>query len=248
MNPSTPQIKILGIPFSLRSKKETYQTIHSLLQTKRHIRIFTPNPEMLWNAHRDPVLHRDLLDADLLLPDGMGIILASRIQGTPLPQRITGIDTGEWLLRYAAKHDLSVFLLGGRQGVADRAKRALTARMPSLRICGTHHGFFDPQKRSPENQSVLQAIKAADPDLLFVCLGSPRQERWITENVPSLLHMRLAIGLGGALDVWSGAVRRAPQAVQHCGMEWLWRALQEPKRIGRLRYLPCFLWKITFHL
>jgi N-acetylglucosaminyldiphosphoundecaprenol N-acetyl-beta-D-mannosaminyltransferase len=147
------------------------------------------------------------------------------------------------LLRYAAKHSLSVFLLGGKRGVAEQAQKHWSARIPSLNICGTHHGYFDFQTNSPENQRVLQKIKQADPDLLFVCLGSPQQERWIMENTSQISHLRLAIGLGGALDVWSGTVKRAPKIIRICGAEWLWRTLQDPKRIGRLRYLPIFLWK-----
>ena len=243
MNQSTSQIKILGIPFSRRSKQETYEVLHALLQKKHHIRIFTPNPEMLCKAHQDASLRKNLLVADLLLPDGVGVILASKIKGTPLPERITGIDTGEWLLRYAASHSRSVFLLGGKDGVADCARKELTSRIPDLNICGTHHGYFNLQTNSTENQRVLKTIQAANPDFLFVCLGSPRQEQWIVENTDELPQLRLSIGLGGALDVWSGNVKRAPKPVQNCGAEWLWRTLQEPKRIGRLRYLPVFLWK-----
>lgn len=243
MKSSKSQVEILGIPFSPRSKQETYEVLHELIQKKHHVRIFTPNPEMLYKACQDASLRKNLLLADLLLPDGVGVILASKIKGTLLPERITGIDTGEWLLRYAASHSLSVFLLGGKDGVADRARKALLSRIPDLNICGTHHGYFNLQTNSTENQRVLQKIQVAHPDFLFVCLGSPRQEQWIAENTEEIPQLRLSIGLGGALDIWSGNVKRAPKLIQDSGTEWLWRTLQEPKRIGRLRYLPLFLWK-----
>ena len=248
MKSSPSQVEILGIPFSRRSKKETYEFLHSLLKTNRPVRIFTPNPEMLCRACQDPSLRKHLLEADLLLPDGVGVILASKIKFAPLPERVTGIDTGEWLLRYAARHSMSVFLLGGKHGVAERAKKELLVRIPSLKICGTHHGYFDPQTNSSENQRVLEKIRTANPDFLFVCLGSPRQERWIMENSRKIPSLRLSIGLGGALDVWSKNVTRAPKFVQRCGAEWLWRTVQDPKRIARLRYLPVFLWKAILDL
>ena len=195
---------------------------------------------MIWNAYQDPSFSHILKEAELLLPDGVGILLAARLTGKRLPQRITGIDTGEWLLQYAAAHRLSVFLLGGKKGVAERAKQSLIQKIPTLNVCGVHHGYFDKDHCSQENQAVIQLIQDASPDLLFVCFGSPSQEKWIHENTHLLPSLRLAIGLGGALDVWSGDLHRAPKLIQICGLEWLWRVWKEPKRIRRLRYAPSF--------
>ena len=246
MQPTPKALRILGVPFSVTSQKEARDTLTKLLQAKprANAAVFTPNSEILWQAHRDPRLKQTLLSADLLLPDGVGLRLAAKMKGKRIPERVTGIDTGEWLLRLAAKNGLSVYLLGGEIGVAEEAKRRLTQRLPALRICGTHHGYFDKNQESKENQAVLQSIRSAKPDLLFVCLGFPAQERWILENTPSLPFLRLSIGLGGSLDVWSDKVKRAPRAVQACAMEWLWRAVTAPKRLPRLLSLPHFLWAV----
>ena len=124
---------------------------------------------------------------------------------------------------------------------AEAAKEALRAKYPSLCLCGTHHGYFDKSSDSLENQAILSLVRRTRPDLLFVCFGAPAQERWISENAEEIPSLRLCMGLGGALDVWSGSVRRAPKFIQKCGFEWLWRALSEPKRFPRLLAIPKFL-------
>ena len=245
MNRELPTVNILHLPIFSQSREAAYEYLAKRIEEKKLTRIFTPNPEMLCRVNREKDLRALLLCADLLLPDGVGVALAARLKGTPIAERITGIDTGEWLLRYAAEHSLSVFLLGGKEGVSEMAKKMLCQKLPSLNVCGTHHGYFDKRKDGQENQAVLQMIQKVKPDLLFVCFGFPAQERWIVENAPSLPSLRLAIGLGGSLDVWSGKLKRAPKAVQKCGAEWLWRAIKEPKRFRRLTCLPRFLWVAT---
>ena len=128
--------------------------------------------------------------------------------------------------------------------VAEAAAEALRAKYPSLCLCGTHHGYFDKTQGSSENQAVRSLLREAKPEILFVCFGAPAQERWISENTEEIPSLRLCMGLGGALDVWSGGVRRAPKFIQKCGFEWLWRALSEPKRFKRLATIPKFLWEI----
>ena len=241
MKKTPSPVEIFGIPFFPHTEQEARKWIEERLSERRNLRIFTPNPEILWSAHQDPHRRQQLYSADLLLPDGIGVFLAAKLLKTPLPQRITGIDTGEWLLEVAARQGLTVYLLGGKTGVAEQARLTLTERLPSLRVCGAHHGYFDPSAQSEENQTVLKEIQQAAPDLLFVCLGSPAQEQWIYENTPYLPSLRLSIGLGGALDVWSGALPRAPKLLRRCGMEWCWRVIREPKRLRRLRVIPPFL-------
>ncbi|MBR0454842.1 MAG: WecB/TagA/CpsF family glycosyltransferase, partial [Clostridia bacterium] len=172
------------------------------------------------------------------IPDGIGIYLASLVSGSRLPERSTGIDTAEQILKIAEKQNLHVFLLGGKKGVAKKAALALKKRYPRLIICGIHHGYFDKDKDCRDNGSVIRSINAAKADILFVCFGFPLQERWIAENLPSLPSVRLAMGLGGSLDVWSGNIRRAPSWVQSIGLEWLWRATLEPRRYKSLKHIP----------
>ncbi|MBQ8311451.1 MAG: WecB/TagA/CpsF family glycosyltransferase [Clostridia bacterium] len=195
--------------------------------------VFTPNAVMLDAARREAALCELLGRASLSLPDGMGVVRLAKRRGTPLKERVAGIDFGEALLERAAKEKLRVFLLGGGEGVAAQAARRLQMRYPSLCICGTAWGYFD--KNGEENQEVLARIHASRADILLVCMGFPLQEQWITDNLHALSDVRVIAGLGGSLDVWSGRVNRAPAPVSKMGLEWAWRMLREPRRI---RYLP----------
>jgi len=201
---------------------------------------FTPNLEMLSAAYRSEGARRMLSGSDVSLPDGFGLKIVSGLLCEPLENTVPGIDFGEGLLKLASQRGDGVFLLGGREGVAERAAQVLSSKYRKLRICGVHHGYFDKDHCSQENQAVIQWIQDASPDLLFVCFGSPFQEQWIHENTHLLPSLRLSIGLGGAFDVWSGDLHRAPKLIQTCGMEWLWRVWTEPKRLRRLRYIPRF--------
>lgn len=234
-------VTLFGVPFLPLTKKEARARLARLALGGRAARVFTPNPELLLCASDNEAFASLLCSADLLLPDGVGVLIGARLGGKRLPERLTGIDSAEWLLSFAAKHGLRVFLLGGREGVAEAAARGLTARFPTLTVCGTHHGYFDKSRDSVENQALLSLVRRARPELLFVCFGAPAQERWIAENADGIPSLRLCMGLGGALDVWSGSVRRAPKMVQRCGLEWLWRTLSEPKRVPRLFAIPRFL-------
>lgn len=238
MDVKNKNINILGVRVCALTKREIQRKIECRLLLGKRTAIFTPNAEMLSAAARDSSLCTLLNSSDINIPDGIGIYLASRLCGSPLPERSTGIDTAEQILKIAEKQDLRVFLLGGKEDVAHKAALSLKKRYPRLIICGTHHGYFDKDKLCKENSSVIRSINAAKADILFVCFGFPLQERWIAENLPSLSSVRLAMGLGGSLDVWSENIRRAPSWMRSCCLEWLWRAFREPKRAKRLLSLP----------
>lgn len=241
---STDTISLLGIPFLPLTKREAHARLARLAMRGQAANVFTPNPEILLLADRDSDFHSLLSSAELLLPDGIGVLLGARLCGKRLPARLTGIDSAEWLLSFAARHSLRVFLLGGRRGVADEAARTLKKKLPHLTICGTHHGYFDKTQGSSENTAVLEKLQKASPDLLFVCFGAPAQERWIAENADAIPSLRLCMGLGGALDVWSGRTKRAPKLFQSIGLEWLWRSFCDRKRIRRLSAIPKFLYGV----
>ena len=135
-------------------------------------------------------------------------------------------------MREASKRGDRVFLLGGKDGVAPLAASHLQEKYPSLRICGSYWGYFE--KDGEENRRVLGMIRACRPDILLVCFGFPMQELWIRENLPMLPSVRVAVGLGGSLDVWAGKVRRAPTVLQAHGLEWAWRMAAEPRRMKQL--------------
>lgn len=198
--------------------------------------VVTPNVLMLDACRRDGDLRRLLCRADLSLPDGAGVLWMARRQGTPLSERIAGIDFGEMLLGEAERRGLRVFLLGGREGVALRASERLRQTYPRLSVCGVQNGYFD--RTGKENAEILDRIRRRRTDVLLVCLGFPLQERWILENRDALSGVRVAAGLGGSLDVWAGKVRRAPRPIRAMGLEWAWRMAMEPRR---LKELPALL-------
>lgn len=234
-------VNILGINVTKKSADEVKKLLSAMLEKENNIKLFTPNSEILYRAARQSELARMLNQGDLLLPDGIGVVLASRLLRQPIPTRITGIDMGEFILSVAAERGLSVYLLGGEDGVAEKAADKLKKRLPALNICGTHHGYF--AKTGEEAENVLTDISEAKPDILFVCLGFPQQERFIIENGEKLSFLRLSAGLGGSLDVWSGKVGRAPSLMRKAGLEWLFRTLADPIRFRRFPSLFGFALK-----
>ena len=207
--------------------------------------IFTPNVEMLSEASSSIEISRLLDQADLLLPDGIGIYLSSLLHGERIAERTSGIDFAERLLARASQEQMNVFLLGAREGVAEKAAGNLCHRFKGLRIVGTHHGYFE--KDGEKNRRVIEKINLSGADILLVCLGFPVQERWIAENISHLDSVKIAVGLGGSLDVWSQEVQRAPKILRVVGLEWAFRITSAPKRIARLpkilRFLPTIMLK-----
>ena len=233
-------VRILSLTFEPITKEDAYRKISEWLAHPRACaKIYTPNPQMVLGVARKPSLRPIFARADLLLPDGIGLMIASHWLGTPLPDRLTGIDTAEYVLQEAEKKGLSVALLGAKKGVAKRAADRLKKRYPALRVSFTHHGYFE--KEGKENERILTALRAAKPDILFVCFGFPLQETWLDRHASSIPSLRLCMGLGGALDVWAGDARRAPKWVSACGAEWLWRTLGDPNRYRNFLEIPAFL-------
>jgi len=196
--------------------------------------VTTPNAVMLSSCAKSPEQTALLNRATLSLADGMGVKWAARRQGTPICERIAGIDFGEALLERASEDGLRVFLLGGKEGVAARAAERLKTRYPALCVCGCFWGYFGDGKENDER--LTSVLRATRPDILFVCMGFPRQEEWIAAHLDRLSDIRVIAGLGGSLDVWSGSVKRAPRVISQMGLEWAWRIVHEPKK--RLSQLP----------
>ena len=230
------RIEICGVGIDNLTKEVAVE--RALCRGEEPNLVFTPNAVMLDACRRDPALCRLLGRASLSLADGMGVIAAARRRGTPIGERIAGIDFGEALLARAARDGLRVFLLGGKEGVAFAAAQALRARYPSLCICGTHWGYFD--KQGEENLRLCAQIRQTRADILFVCLGFPLQEQWVCENLGYLSSLCAIACLGGALDVWAGRVKRAPRALSRMGLEWAWRMAREPRRLCHLGALVRF--------
>ena len=228
--------EILGVRFDDLTQQEAAQQGRQLLEEDKFHYVVTPNPEFLLAAEKDPEFRRVLNAADLVLPDGIGVVYSAKILGTPLKERVPGIEFAEAML--SALNDMGgrLYLLGAKPGVAEEAGRRICARYPALVLCGTHDGYFK------DEQAILPEIAAAKPDLLFVCLGAPKQEKWMA-RWGQHTGAKLAIGLGGCLDVFAGNVERAPERWQKLGLEWAYRLKKEPKRIGRMAKLPLVLVK-----
>ena len=234
--------KILSVNLTTLSKKEILQKI--LLRTKQQKQtvIFTPNTQILLSADKHKNEAVLLNSASINIPDGIGVVIASKINCGKIKNRISGIDIAEELLFHSQKVGYKIFLLGGNYGIAKRAKKNLCARYPKLNICGTHHGYF--HKSGKENKALIKAINQASPDIIFICMGYPLQEKWIVKNKGKLKSVKIFIGLGGSLDVWSGKTQRAPLPLQIMGLEWLYRTIKEPKRARIFIDIPRFLFNI----
>jgi len=198
--------------------------------------VATVNPEFIAAAQKDPLFAEILNRTHLNLPDGQGLIWAARILGTPLKQRVTGVDTVLKLAGLSAEKGYRLYLLGAAEGVAAAAAHKLQLRFPGLQIAGSQAGSPLPQ----EDQRLVNEIKRTDAQVLFVAYGAPEQEKWIARN-QERLAVPLAMGVGGAFDFVSGEAKRAPQWVQRMGLEWLHRLIRQPWRWRRMLALPRFV-------
>ena len=226
---------ILGVGFDDLTLDEAAEAGAALVEGGGFHYAVTPNPEFLLTARHDEPFRQALLGADLVLADGVGVTYAAKILGRPLKGRVPGIEFAQRLLAWMAAHGKRLFLLGAKPGVAELAAANLKAAYPGLIVCGTHDGYFQ------EDGPVVKAIQESAADVVFVCLGAPKQELWMVRNGPAA-GARLMVGLGGSLDVFAGVVERAPKTFQKLGLEWLHRLIKEPKRFGRMAKLPLVLW------
>lgn len=228
------KIEVLGIGFDAVRADDAAELIFcaSHLRNGRPYIVFTPNAAISMTCRKSPDLLGLVNSANLVLPDGVGVIGASKRQGTPLPERVAGIDAAEAVMEKLAAVGGSVYLVGGEQGISERAARSLCEKHGGLRVIGVSDGFFE------DEDALVKKISELSPDLLLVGMGFPKQELFISHNKEKL-SVGAAIGVGGSIDVWAGKVRRAPNAFVKLHAEWLWRMLRQPKRflgVGRLFY------------
>lgn len=228
------KIEILGIPFDNVTMDEAVDAAMELIAEKNAAYVVTPNPEIVMAVRENSALAEAVKQASLVLPDGIGIIYGGKILGTPLKERTPGIDFAARVMERLSQKGGSVFLFGAKPGVAELAGENLRSMFPGLVISGVSDGYFS------DDTPIIEKINEASPDLLLVCLGSPKQEFWMEKNAANL-SVGLMAGLGGSLDVFAGMVDRAPERWQKLGLEWLYRLLKEPRRIGRMMKLPKFV-------
>lgn len=232
------KIDVRGVSFDNVTLAEATGRLRASVRGGIRETVFTPNSEIVQSCIDEPALFGVVNAATLIIPDGIGVVKASRILGTPLKGKVAGVDLGCSVIAFAAEDGLPVYLLGGKPGVAETAAQKLCEAHPGLAVAGTHDGYF--AKSGPETDAVVNAVNASGARILFVCLGAPTQEKWIVENRDRMPGICVLLGLGGSLDVYAGTVKRAPKIFIRLGLEWFYRLLKEPRRIGRMMRLPKF--------
>lgn len=228
------RIDVLGVSFDNLTMDEAVEKALELVSRREAAYVCTPNPEIVMAARENAALRAALDGADMVLADGVGVTKAASMLGTPLKSRVPGIDFAQSLIARLAGQGGSVYLFGAKPGVAEAAAAKLTEQYPGITIAGTSDGYFK------DDSDIIEKINASGADFVMVCLGSPKQELWMASN-SGKLSVGLMAGLGGSLDVLAGNVRRAPEAWRKLGLEWLYRVIKEPKRIGRIAKLPLFV-------
>lgn len=228
-------VTILGLRVDRVSPKETLAAIDRFIAAQTPHHIVTADASMAVIARRDPALRAIVDNADLVTPDGAGIVWASRLLGTPVPHKVSGVDLVGDLCRLSGAKGYRIFFLGAAPGIAEEAAEKMRARWPGTQIVGTRDGYFTPE----EELGILAEIQRATPNIILVAFGIPRQEKWI-ERHKAALGAAVMIGVGGSFDVFSGRVSRAPLWMQRSSLEWLYRLSKNPKKIGKVMTLPKF--------
>lgn len=233
------KLNVLGVKIDAVTVEEATDRIFKMLKEPYSHAVFTPNSEIVYAAYKDEEFCDILNTADMLTPDGIGIVYASKILGMPLSERAGGYDIACKVIERIAESGESLYLFGGKPEVAEKAAENLKEKYPFINIVGTHDGYFS----NDEEKEIIDGINEKSPDILFVCLGSPKQEEWIFEN-RERLSCRVMMGIGGSLDVFAGVAERAPLGWQKSGFEWLYRLIKQPKRFWRMLALPKFAFTV----
>jgi N-acetylglucosaminyldiphosphoundecaprenol N-acetyl-beta-D-mannosaminyltransferase len=234
----TNSVNVLGIEFVNKSFDQVVEILLAGINSNRKSFIVTANPEIVMYADEHSDYKNIIQSADMVVPDGYGIILASKILSTPIMERVAGYDLMIRLLELGNEKKLKIYLLGGREETNQKAVTNISKQFPDIQIVGSHHGFFDWDKNT-----ITDEIKAASPDLIFVALGFPRQEKWIANNLTKF-SKGLFMGVGGSIDVLAGEVQRAPEFWQKLNLEWFYRLISQPSRWRRMLAIPRFLIRI----
>ena len=233
------KIDILGVPFDNITFAEAAEKLDRAMAEKEKCAVATPNPEIVQMAFENEEMKKNLLSFDMIVADGIGVIYAAKILKTPIQEKIAGIDLGRECLSVCAQKGYRVFFLGAAPGIAEKAAENMKKSYPNLLLAGVYDGYFQ-----DDNEAIEAINSVGSIDLLFVCLGAPKQEKFIA-SYKETLNATVLMGLGGSLDVFAGNVKRAPKGLRKMGLEWLYRLLKEPKRIGRMLKLPVFLWNVV---
>lgn len=232
-------IKILDVPVDSVTMREAVARVNSFLEEDRVHTIYTPNAEIMMAAQRDPGLKNILRQSDMVVADGAGVVLASRLLKRNLPEKVSGIDLVKNTFTMERKGKTRYFLFGSKPGTAEEAGKNLLNMYPGIEIAGCRNGYFS----EGEEPDIINEINSSGADILLVALGAPKQEKWIHEHRKKL-KVRVCIGVGGSLDVFAGTAELAPEFLRKNGLEWLYRLYKEPKRYKRMLDLPRFILRV----
>lgn len=236
---STNRVEVLGVPVDCVTMNEAVDCAEAMIRRQQPSILLAVNPEKVIRAQQDRKLLDLLRSADLLIPDGIGVVIAARILGLGRAVRVPGSELMPRLCERAATKNYTVFLFGASAEVNRQAVSVLQDRFPAIQIVGSHHGYVTDK----EMPMVIANINECQPDLLFVALGSPHQELWIARYLPEL-KVKVCQGVGGTFDVIAGRVKRAPLLFRSMHLEWFYRLLSQPSRIFRQTALPIFVYQV----
>lgn len=233
-------VNVLGVNVDKVTFDEALNIAENLAKTQGVSAIFTPNPEIIMCAKEDREMREILNSADLCTADGIGVVYGAKILGDPVPQRVAGFDlTCALIERLSATGD-GIFLFGAKPGVAEEAQKRLKEKYPGIVVSGTRNGYF----KEEDEREIVEEINKSGAKVLLVCLGAPKQEKWIAKHRENL-KVNLCMGVGGTLDVLAGTAKRAPEIFIKLNLEWLYRLLKNPSRIGRFAALPKFVIEVV---
>ncbi|MDG0811792.1 WecB/TagA/CpsF family glycosyltransferase [Cohnella rhizosphaerae] len=237
---SFPTVSIYGIPFSKMNMVQTVDYLVKAVASGKSHRVVTGNPEMVMKSLQNPVFRKALATAELVVPDGTGVVWAARRVRQPVAERVAGYDLLHELMREGGRRHWSVYLLGASQDVVDAARAKLASLYPGIRFAGVRNGYFTDR----DDEAVVSAIREAKPDLLFVARSMDNQEPWLAKH-QAALGVPVMMGVGGSFDVLAGKTKRAPAVFIKLRLEWFYRLLREPTRIRRMMVLPRFAIKVA---
>ncbi|HZH93031.1 MAG TPA: WecB/TagA/CpsF family glycosyltransferase [Tissierellaceae bacterium] len=246
----TDKVDIFGVEIQNTTLKDLMGELEKSLKGGGLAKVFTPNTEIVMAAKKSESLKGELNKGTYVIPDGIGLIYGAKIRGITLKERVTGFDTSMELLRIADQNGYGLYLLGGKEGIAEEAKEQIQKDYPGIRVTGCHHGYFKGSHTgdgpTPEEERIIDEIKTSRTDILFVGFGFPRQEIWINTYGEDL-GVKVAIGNGGVIDILAGQAKRAPDIFIRLGLEWFYRLVTNPSRIKRQAVLPLFLVEVALN-
>jgi N-acetylglucosaminyldiphosphoundecaprenol N-acetyl-beta-D-mannosaminyltransferase len=228
---------ILGVNIDVTDMQGALETICEFIKDDKGAKaIYTPNPEFIMMAKEDENFRNILNSSDLVIADGIGIVIASKLLKKDKLTRVTGFETTKNLFKLGSNGNISFYLLCGAPGVAEIAAQKIKEQYPMINIVGTHHGYF----KENEDTEIIGEINRLHPDVLFVGLGAPKQEKWIYNN-KSKLNVKVCMGIGGTFDIFAGKAKEPPKIIQKVGLWWLYRLITQPTRAKRMLNLPKFV-------